>query len=105
MSKIGRKPIAIGNVAVDIKGKEITYKGKKASGTHVLDDLLTAELKGKDLYIKPAEVTSDTNRVWGLHRALLNNKITGAEAGFKKQLRIVGLGYKAALVVPKCSFH
>lgn len=104
MSKIGRKPIPLGGVTVEVKGKEIHYKGKKASGTHVIDDLLTAEIKDKDLYITPAQVTSDTNRVWGLHRALLNNKIQGADVGFKKQLRIVGLGYKAALTGSKMQF-
>lgn len=104
MSKIGRKPIELGGVTVEINGREIKYKGKKASGTHVIDELLQAELQGKELYITPAKVTSDTNRVWGLHRALLNNKIQGADTGFKKQLRIVGLGYKATLAGSKVQF-
>ncbi len=104
MSKIGRKPIALGSVAVDVKGKEVHYKGKKASGVYRIDDLLTAEVQGKELYLKPAQVTSDTNRVWGLHRALLNNKIQGADVGFKKQLRINGLGYKAVASGPKIQF-
>lgn len=104
MSKIGRKPIPLGGVTVEIKGKEIHYKGKKASGVHVLDDLLMAEVIDKNILVKPAVETSDTNRVWGLHRALLNNKIHGADAGFKKQLRIVGLGFKAAQAGGKIQF-
>jgi large subunit ribosomal protein L6 len=104
MSKIGRKPIAVGGVTVDIKGNEIHYKGKKSSGVHTLDTLLKAELQGKDLFITPASVTNDTNRLWGLHRALLNNKIQGADIGFKKQLRINGLGYKATVAGSKMQF-
>lgn len=104
MSKIGRKPIALGSVAVDVKGNEIHYKGKKASGVYQLDNLLTAEVHNKELFIKPAQITSDTNRLWGLHRALLNNRIQGADVGFKKQLRINGLGYKAVVTGSNMQF-
>lgn len=97
MSKIGRKPIPVGGTTVDVKGQEVHYKGKKASGVHVLDDLLLAELKDGQVWITPAKKTSDTNRLWGLHRALLNNKIVGSDIGFKKQLKINGLGYKAVM--------
>ncbi len=101
MSKIGRKPIELGNTSVEIKNNEIHYKGKKASGVHVLHDLLAAQVEGKELFITSKTQTSDTNRVWGLHRALLANKIKGADLGFDKQLRIVGLGFKAALAGAK----
>lgn len=104
MSKIGRRPIALGAVTVDIKGNEIHYKGKKASGVYQLDKILTAEVQDKELFVKPAELTSDTNRLWGLHRALLNNRIQGADTGFKKQLRINGLGYKAIATGSKIQF-
>jgi large subunit ribosomal protein L6 len=104
MSKIGRKPIEIGGAQIEIKDREIHYKGKKASGVYVLDKGLSAELKGKELYITPKAVTPDTNRLWGLHRALLANKIKGADTGFEKQLRIVGLGFKAALAGSKMQF-
>lgn len=104
MSKIGRRPIEIGGVTVDIKGKEVHYKGKRSSGVYVLDESLLAELKGKELFVKPAIVNDDTNRLWGLHRALLNNRIKGADVGFKKQLRIVGLGYKAVLTGSNIQF-
>jgi large subunit ribosomal protein L6 len=104
MSKIGRKPIPVGGATVEIKGQEVHYKGKKSSGVHVIDELLKAELKDKRVCITPAKVTSDTNRLWGLHRALLNNKIVGSDLGFKKQLKINGLGYKAVIQGPKIQF-
>lgn len=104
MSKIGRKPIPLGGVTVEVKGWDVHYKGKKSSGVYTLDRLLAAEVKGKELYITPAKATGDTNRVWGLHRALLNNKIQGADVGFKKQLRINGLGYKALVAGSNIQF-
>jgi large subunit ribosomal protein L6 len=95
MSKIGRRPINIGNAAVDIKNNEIHYKGKKASGTYSLPASFSAELKNKELWIKPVTIDRDTNRLWGLNRALLANKIKGSDVGFEKQIKIVGLGFKA----------
>lgn len=95
MSKIGRKAIDTGNTQVTIKDREVHYKGKKSEGVHVLPDLLNAELNEKKLFIKAARKTSDSNMLWGLHRALLANKIKGADSGFERQIRIVGLGFKA----------
>ncbi len=95
MSKIGRRPIALGGVNVEVKGQQISYKGSQASGEYVLPATLKAEVKGTELLISPAMQTSDTNREWGLHRALVANKIQGADKGFEKQVIIVGLGFKA----------
>lgn len=95
MSKIGRKPIDIGNVQVEIKGQDVHYKGSKAEGVHAFPDMFAIVLEDKKLTISPKKTNSDTNRLWGLHRALLANKIVGADKGFEKQVKIVGLGYKA----------
>lgn len=97
MSKIGRKPIEIGNTQIEIKDNLVTYKGKMTQGSHELPGLLAIELKDKELYITAKEVTKDTNRLWGLHRALLSNKVKGADVGFEKVLKINGLGFKAIL--------
>lgn len=95
MSKIGRRPIDIGSVKIEIKGQDVHYSGKHAKGVHSVPDLLALSVEGGQLFVKAAQQTSDTNRLWGLHRALLANKIVGADEGFKKQINIVGLGFKA----------
>lgn len=97
MSKIGRKPIELGGTQVSLVANEVHYKGKKSSGVHILPIGLVAEVGEKEILVKPTKVNSDTNRIWGLHRALLANKIKGADIGFEKQLRIVGLGFKGML--------
>ena len=108
MSKIGRKPISLENVQVEVKGQEIHYKGKTISGVYVLPDILEAEVLEKKLLVKAnnkkTKESRDLNRIWGLHRALLFNALYGASKGFEKNIEINGLGYKAALSGNKVVF-
>lgn len=104
MSKIGRKPIDLLGTQVEIKGNEIHYKGKKASGIHILPPELKAEVVNKQLFITLLSPSKRGKEQWGLHRALLANEIKGADQGFEKQLRIVGLGFKAVSVGNKLQF-
>lgn len=110
MSKIGRKPIDIGTVDVQIKGHEVVYKGKKASGTYIIPDVLNVELNGKLLKVtfnkegKTRNVLKDANRIWGLNRALLANAIKGADNDFEQVLIINGLGFKAVASGSKLVF-
>jgi len=107
MSKIGRKPIDLGGTKVEIKGKEIHYKGSKSSGVYVLPNELQVEVEDNFIKLSPVkeEVGSrDANKIWGLHRALLNNEIVGSDKGFERQLKINGLGYKVAVSGKKAVF-
>jgi large subunit ribosomal protein L6 len=104
MSKIGRMPITIGNVTIELKGRELHYKGNKASGVHEIPDILDFKHEDSKLFVVPSKQTKDLNRLWGLHRALIANKLKGADVGFEKQLRIVGLGYKAVATGSKMQF-
>lgn len=107
MSKIGRKPIDLGNVSVEIKNNLINYKGPKSSGTYQLPTDIKAEVHDNKLSLKPAseqKPSRDFNRVWGLQRALLSNTLHGAGAGFTKEVIITGLGYKGVLAGNKITF-
>ncbi len=100
MSKIGRKPIDITGVQVEIKGQEIHYKGPRSSGIHLLPEVLTAQVQDNTLILtahKEGKIdrARELNSMWGLHRALLANEIAGARAEFEKKVEIIGLGYKA----------
>jgi large subunit ribosomal protein L6 len=94
MSKIGRKPIDLNNTQVEIVGQEIKYKGKASSGTHVLPEFLKAQSDGKQLKITMVGDQGE-KKFWGLHRALLANKIKAANQNFERKLQINGLGFKA----------
>lgn len=95
MSKIGRRPILIGDVKVQVNGQEVQYTGKNASGVHVVPDVLEVLLKDSELSVAPRKMTREGKCLWGLHRALLFNKINGASKVFERQVQIVGLGFKA----------
>ena len=97
MSNIGRKAIDIGPVSVEIKGNEVHYKGSMATGVYIVPEELSVTLNDKSLSLAPQIVSRDTSRLWGLHRALLSNTLAGAANEFQKQLKIVGLGYKAVI--------
>ena len=104
MSKIGRKPIDIGAAKVEIKGQEIHFSGKNGSGVHTLPDVLEAKLDGKQLVLKAKNMSREAKRVWGLHRALVANKLRGVQANFEKLIQIEGLGFKAAVSGSKVVF-
>lgn len=103
MSKVGRKPVPVGGVSVEIKGQDIHYKGKKTSGVYTVPSSLQITLEDGAILLtlhpesKKTEKIKDLNRIWGLHRALLFNKITGSDVEFEKKINIIGLGYKAVL--------
>lgn len=103
MSKIGRKIIDVSGLQVDINGQNIIYKGPQASGTYVLPEDLVATLEDSSLALAPKKDVKkmrpkeqkNLNRIWGLHRALLTNALSGAKKEFELLLEITGLGYKA----------
>jgi large subunit ribosomal protein L6 len=109
MSKIGRKPISLNGVAVEVKGNDVHYKGPKTSGVYHLSSDITARVEDAHLYLVPAKGIAtmqqkqarNVNREWGLHRALLANELGGAAQEFEKMLEINGLGYKAVVAGSK----
>lgn len=98
MSKIGRRPIDLDNVQLAIDGQKISYKGKLASGVFVLPQGLSAQMIDTNkLKLSCSLNPKEGNRIWGLNRALLANRIIGASQGFALKVQIVGLGFKAVL--------
>lgn len=105
MSKIGRQPIALHNVSVEIKGQQVHFKGPKNSGVYEIPVGLNIKLiDGQKLVIGCEDRTPENKRMWGLHRAVLANKIKGAAQDFEKQLEINGLGFKAIVSGNKVEF-
>lgn len=105
MSKIGRKPIDRNNVQIELKGQEVSLKGKKGSKVHVLPAVLKAELTDQQLKIVCEDRTPENNVLWGLHRALLANELKGVSDGFEQKVIINGLGFKVASTGTKLVFN
>jgi len=97
MSRIGRKPIVIpAGVEVKIDGTEVKVKGPKGELTNSFSPLLGLELKdGEILVTRPCD-DKEYRSLHGMTRTLINNMVVGVTEGFKKELEIQGVGYRAA---------
>ena len=98
MSRIGKKPIAIPKgVKVDIKPGTVEVQGPKGKLRQTLPaGILFATEDGK-LVAKTAREDRELGKFQGLARSLVANAVTGVTTGFKKELDIVGIGYRAEL--------
>ena len=96
MSRIGNKPITLpSGVKFAMQGSEVNVQGPKGKLSFAIPRGITFEQKDGILTAKRA--TEDHRAVHGLARALVANAVTGVTSGFKKDLDIVGVGYRAEL--------
>ncbi|MDD3344731.1 MAG: 50S ribosomal protein L6 [Sulfurospirillaceae bacterium] len=98
MSRIGKKPIAIpAGIEVSVNGDVVEIK--KGSVQKVLDTKGNVDVKVQDseIVFSPKGADRQSSAFWGTYRALAQNIITGLTEGFKKQLEINGVGYRAAV--------
>ena len=97
MSRIGKKAIAIpAGVKVAVSGNTVTVEGK-AKLSLDLPPYVAVEVADNQVLVKQAGEAREAGAMHGLARSLINNMVIGVTAGFKKELQIVGVGYKAAL--------
>ena len=99
MSRIGKKPIALPtNVTLSVDDQNIvTVKGPKGTLTQTVDrDISVAVEDGQIQVSRPTEQKRH-KAMHGLYRSLVNNMVTGVSEGFKLNLEIIGVGYKAAV--------
>jgi large subunit ribosomal protein L6 len=97
MSRIGNKPIKLpAKVEVSVSaGNEVVVKGPKGTLSEVLDRDITVEVKdGQILVTRPTEQKRH-KALHGLYRSLINNMVVGVSEGYKAELELVGVGYKA----------
>ncbi len=98
MSRIGKKPVSIpSGVTVTVGADNIvTVKGPKGELKQAIDRDIKAEVK--DGHIEFARPTDQIRHraMHGLYRSLVNNMIKGVTEGYKKNLELVGVGYKAS---------
>lgn len=104
MSKIGRKPIELTTAKATVDGKRITIQGPKLKVEHELPEGIALSINEKILQLSLTEDTRKNKALWGLHRALIANKVRGVEKGFEQKVNIIGLGYKAVASGQKMTF-
>ena len=96
MSRIGRMPITVpAGVDVKIEGTLVTVKGPKGTLTQEIHPDMIIEREGAELLVKRPSEQKEHKALHGLTRSLLNNMVVGVTEGFKKELEINGVGYRA----------
>jgi large subunit ribosomal protein L6 len=97
MSRIGKKPITLpANVTLAVAtGNVITVKGPKGTLTQNIDPDIKVTVDGPTVVLERPTEQKRHKAMHGLYRALLNNMVEGVSTGYKRQLEIVGVGYKA----------
>jgi large subunit ribosomal protein L6 len=98
VSRLGKIPVVIpAGVQVKIDGQTIEVKGSKGTMTRRLHLEIKAEVKDGKVHFTPAVDKENVSSLWGLNRMLVANMITGVSQGYRRELEIVGVGYKAEL--------
>jgi large subunit ribosomal protein L6 len=98
MSRIGKAPVEMPQgVQITVQGRTLTCKGPKGSLNLTLDNGINAKVEGTKVIFERTEETKPMRSMHGTTRALVQNMVEGVTNGFKQQLEIVGVGYKATL--------
>ena len=98
MSRIGKKPVALPKgVKVTVHGAEAVVEGSKGSLRCPIPKGITVNLEADSINLTRANDEAQSRAFHGLTRALINNAVLGVTTGWKKELDIVGVGYKAAV--------
>ena len=97
MSRIGKQPVILSQGVTFSVSKDnlVTIKGSKGSLTQQVDRDIKVELKDNELLITRPTDQIRHRAMHGLYRSLISNMVKGVTDGFKKQLELVGVGYKA----------
>ena len=96
MSRIGNKPIEIpSGVTVDIKDQTVTVKGPKGELTRELSPVIELKIEDNIITFARPNDEKENRSIHGTTRSLVHNMIEGVSAGFKKELELVGVGYRA----------
>src|SRR5215218_11195113 len=97
MSRVGRSPIAVpSGVQVSISGDHVAVKGPRGTLERDLPEPITARQDDGQLLIERPDDERRSRALHGLVRSLVDNMVTGVTTGFRKELEIVGVGYRAA---------
>ena len=97
MSRIGKLPIAIpAGVTVTLKDDVVTVKGPKGELSQYVNPLITVAVEDNTVIVSRSSDEKQERAFHGLYRALINNMVVGVSEGYKKELELVGVGYRVS---------
>ena len=98
MSRIGKRPIDLpSGVTAAISGQTIEVKGPKGTRSFTATDDVDLKIEGDVVRVAPRGSSKRARQQWGMTRTQVANLVTGVTEGFKKELAITGVGYRALL--------
>ncbi len=96
MSRIGKSPINIpSGVSVTVKDSVVTVKGPKGELLQSVSPEINVEVEEGVIHLTRSSEEKKQKSMHGLYRSLINNMVIGVSEGFKKELELVGVGYRA----------
>ncbi len=98
MSRVGKKTIAVpAGVTVSVDGRQVTVKGPKGELNLSVSPLIEVAVGGNEVVVTRKAETKEARSVHGTTRTLIANMVEGVNNGFKKQLEISGVGFRAQI--------
>ena len=95
MSRIGKAPIPVpSGVEVSISGRQVAVKGPKGALDLEVPGEITVRQDGEEILVERPDDERVNRAMHGLTRSLVNNMMVGVSEGFRKELQIVGVGYR-----------
>ncbi|KIC20815.1 50S ribosomal protein L6 [Leisingera sp. ANG-Vp] len=98
MSRIGKKPVELpSGVTASVSGQTVEVKGPKGARTFTATDDVTLTVEDNVVKVEPRGKSKRARQQWGMSRTQVANLVTGVTQGFKKELEIQGVGYRAQM--------
>lgn len=98
MSRIGKKPVPVPNgVDAKINGQTVQAKGPKGQLEFVVNELCLVKMGDGGVEVTPVNKTKEARSMWGMCRTQVANIFEGVTEGFKRDLELVGVGYRAQM--------
>jgi large subunit ribosomal protein L6 len=98
MSRIGKKPVELpSGVTASVSGQTVEVKGPKGTRSFTATDDVTIAVEENAVSITPRGLSKRARQQWGMSRTQVANLVTGVTTGFKKELEIQGVGYRAQM--------
>jgi len=98
MSRIGKKPVSLpSGVTATVSGQTVEIKGPKGVRTFKATDDVNLAVEDSAVSVTPRGSSKRARQQWGMSRTQIANCVTGVTDGFKKELEINGVGYRATM--------
>ena len=98
MSRIGKLPVAIpAGVEVNVEGSTVTVKGPQGTLSRTMNSNMIIKMEDNTVVVERPNDNKENRSLHGLTRTLIANMVEGVNTGYKKELEINGIGYRAAM--------